>query len=146
MLIFDEVQKALMDKCILSSIEKGDDFTTSKEKQLREILQFLSLTIAELMRLPLYYGVNDDIDANFHSRLIFEIEKYQQLAVVVAPREGIAFESLSKHMFTISTDSEGKSFGRRKKDVFLSAYYLARGMSAEVWFRQICIASWSLCV
>jgi hypothetical protein len=108
----------------------------AQEKLLRSALQVILIVIADLGRLQLKYTLfREGVDAaasdhELRTQTEVQVEVYRQRALSIAPHDGSPYESMSKLAVATVLDSKGQS--RRKKDTFLSAYYLARGMGAEV--------------
>jgi hypothetical protein len=135
--------------------------STTQEKHVRSSLQTLLLAIADLGRLQLLYSRPRPADSpsdrgpeseapvsGDYLRGLKEqqVRVYRQRAVRVAPHNGAPFEALSRLAVSAEGaeagpgssrgggegEGKGKGKGRQRKDVFLSAYYLARGMATEV--------------
>jgi hypothetical protein len=109
--------------------------TSPQEKHLRSALQVCFLFIADMGRLQLKYTLLAGAgatasDHELRAETEAQVEAFRHKALSIATHDGSPFEGLSKLASTVALDGSGQS--HRKKDTFLCAYYLARGMAVEV--------------
>ena len=121
------------DTAILGNTTCNSNF----ENQLRSALQVLLLNVAEMVRMNLRYADTDHGSGHAYLRelKVKKVETYRKRALSIAPHDGAAFEALSKIALrptSVDTHFGLLGNGKKRKDVFLSAYFLARGMGAEV--------------
>lgn len=115
--------------------EEQEAGRTAQEKQLRSALQVLLLAIASLGRQQLQYSSAQGKQGGSDYLMGLkeaQVEVYQQRALRIAPHDGAPFGVMSKLAMDGVGGSRRSGDGGKEKDVFLSAYYLARGMGVEV--------------
>ena len=132
----------------------------AQEKQLRSAIQVFLLAIADMGRLQLLYtvtekdsgSVGDSGSGDYLCSLKQQqVQTYRQRALTVAPHDGAPFASLSKMALRADsgpadTDTGANKTKKKLNDgAFLSAYYLARGMGAEVRFMCVLCYCMFLC-
>lgn len=108
--------------------------SSCREKTLRSALQLLYIEISELGRQQLKYFRFEDGDASatdydLRADMEAQVVLYRQRSLEVAPHNGAPYEAMSRLAFETVLNENGK--GHRKRDQFMGAYYLVRGMGVE---------------
>lgn len=106
---------------------------SSQEKHVRSALQTLFSEIASLGRQQVQQMRLESPDApprdhELRAEMEAQVLVFRQRALSVAPHDGSSYEALSKLAFAAGDGDKD----HRSKDSFLCAYFLVRGMSAEV--------------
>mmetsp|Transcript_20154 Transcript_20154/g.33962 ORF Transcript_20154/g.33962 Transcript_20154/m.33962 type:complete len:1454 (+) Transcript_20154:116-4477(+) len=140
--IVDSLQKILLEEYALVNCGQNMSFesysslvTSMQEKHVRSSLQLIFIEIAEFGRQQLkYFRLKENkatpAEHELRAQMEAQVNAYRQRALSIAPHNGAPYEALSKLATTVVVDKDGKS--HRKRDSFLGAYYLVRGMGIEI--------------